>query len=60
MTGAQPVVGGGFPCLVILGSIGKQAEQAMGEQASKHHFSMASISAHTFVFLPHSHSHSLQ
>lgn len=43
---------GAIPGLVVLRSIRKQAEQAIGEQASKQHPSMASASASASRFHP--------
>jgi hypothetical protein len=50
--GAQPIVGGVIPKLVVLGGIRKKAEQATREQANRQHSSMASASATASRFLP--------
>ena len=42
---------GAIPRLMVLGSRSKQAEQAMGKQASKQHPSMASAAAPASRFL---------
>ena len=48
---AQPIVGGATPGLVVPSFIIKQVEQAIGEQASKQHSSVASASAPASKFL---------
>jgi hypothetical protein len=53
MVEGNPIIGGAIPGLVVLGSIRKQAEQAMHrEQAIKQYFSLVSASALDSRFLP--------